>query len=167
MEIEKEFLIGSLLSCNDIEAFNNLVGNIGMDNAVGIMFDEIGHNNLPESILVTHGWEKSKWCIQMKKRGGLESPSHHNEGGVYFIAHPCKVGNVSTNIALPIMHLGACVFAFPEITGKDGGSTKPPVYKYFYSTFEHLGFGQQGGIGVVIHCISTAFPQLKTNIASA
>eukprot|EP00957_Ditylum_brightwellii_P047604 3616005-Ditylum_brightwellii.AAC.1 len=50
-----------------------------------------------------------------RKRRGLESSSHHTE-----------VGNVSTNIGFPIMHLGACVFAFPGITGEAGGSAKPP-----------------------------------------
>eukprot|EP00957_Ditylum_brightwellii_P039110 2956880-Ditylum_brightwellii.AAC.1 len=60
-----------------------------------------------------------------EKGRGLESPSHNNEGAVPFIAHPCEVGNVSTNIEFPIMHLGACIFAFPGITGEARGSAKP------------------------------------------
>ena len=54
-------------------------------------------------------------------------------------------------------------FIFPGITGEAGGSTKPSVCKYFYSAFEHLEFGQQGGTRVVIHCISATSPKLKTN----
>eukprot|EP00957_Ditylum_brightwellii_P196843 14997704-Ditylum_brightwellii.AAC.1 len=62
-----------------------------------------------------------------EKGRGLESPLHYNEEGVSFIVHPCKVGNVSTKIALPIMHLSACIFSYPGITGEAGGSAKPPA----------------------------------------